>query len=61
VQHGDAPQTAQVYIGRSRAPGHARGEYCELVLNAARDWELPAAYVANLARELPVRSGGEVA
>ncbi len=61
VQHGGEPQNAQVYIGRSRAPGQARGEYCELVLKAARDWELPATYVAKLARELPVRSGGEVA
>jgi gamma-glutamylcyclotransferase (GGCT)/AIG2-like uncharacterized protein YtfP len=59
VQHGGEPQSATVYIGRSRAPGHARAEYRELVLEAARDWKLPAAYVAKLARQLPVRPGGE--
>jgi hypothetical protein len=32
------------------------------VLKAARDWELPAAYIAKLARQLPAPGGvGEVA
>ena len=57
VQHGGEPQTAMTYVGRSRAPGRARIEYCELLLEAARDWELPAPYVAKLARELPLRTG----
>jgi gamma-glutamylcyclotransferase (GGCT)/AIG2-like uncharacterized protein YtfP len=61
VQHGGKPQIAMTYVGRSRAPGRARVEYCELVLKAARDWKLPAPYVAKLAHELPLRTGGEVA
>jgi gamma-glutamylcyclotransferase (GGCT)/AIG2-like uncharacterized protein YtfP len=62
VMHSGEQQTALVYIGRSRTRGHARAEYCELVLKAARDWELPAAYIAKLARQLPAPGGvGEVA
>lgn len=62
VQHRGERRTALVYVGRSHAPGHARPEYCELVLSAARDWELPATYVADLARQLTGRVGeGEVA
>jgi gamma-glutamylcyclotransferase (GGCT)/AIG2-like uncharacterized protein YtfP len=63
VQHRGERRTSLVYIGRSHALGHARPEYCELVLSAAQEWELPAAYVANLARELSARDGeaGEVA
>jgi gamma-glutamylcyclotransferase (GGCT)/AIG2-like uncharacterized protein YtfP len=58
VQHGGRQQTALIYIGCSRATGRARPEYGELVLAAARDWDLPAAYVANLARQLSARDGG---
>ena len=63
VQHRGDRRTALIYVGRSDAPGRARPEYCELLLSAARDWELPAAYVANLARELSGRGeeAGELA
>ena len=63
VQHRGDRRTALIYIGRSDVPGRARPEYCELLLNAARDWELPATYVANLARELSGRGeqAGELA
>jgi gamma-glutamylcyclotransferase (GGCT)/AIG2-like uncharacterized protein YtfP len=63
VQHRGDRRTALIYIGRSDVPGRARPEYCELLLNAARDWELPATYVANLARELSAREdeAGELA
>ncbi len=57
VQHGGEPRTALIYIGRSRAPGQAQPEYCEQVLKAARDWGLPAPYVAQLAGQLSARSG----
>jgi gamma-glutamylcyclotransferase (GGCT)/AIG2-like uncharacterized protein YtfP len=57
VRHAGEPQSALSYIGRSRAPGRARAEYCELVLQAARDWELPAPYLATLARQLSLRTG----
>jgi len=61
VQRGNEAQNAMTYVGRSRTPGHARAEYRELVLEAARDWKLPATYVAELVRQLPMRTGGEVA
>ncbi|MBV8746912.1 MAG: gamma-glutamylcyclotransferase [Xanthobacteraceae bacterium] len=63
VQYGGEQHTALVYVGRSRAAGRARSEYCEVVLRAARDWELPAHYIARLVRQLSAREGeaGEVA
>jgi gamma-glutamylcyclotransferase (GGCT)/AIG2-like uncharacterized protein YtfP len=63
VQHGGEPQTALIYIGCSRTPGRARPEYCEVVLRAALDWDLPAPYVASLADQLLAAPGdaGEVA
>jgi gamma-glutamylcyclotransferase (GGCT)/AIG2-like uncharacterized protein YtfP len=57
VHHAGEARPALSYVGRSRAPGRARAEYCELVLKAARDWELPAPYVAMLARQLSARAG----
>lgn len=41
---------ALVYIGRSRVPGRPRPGYMDLVLNAARAWQLPEPYVKSLAR-----------
>jgi gamma-glutamylcyclotransferase (GGCT)/AIG2-like uncharacterized protein YtfP len=62
VQHRGERRTTLVYVGRSHTPGRAQPEYCELVLSAARDWELPMTYVANLARQLSGSVGeGEVA
>lgn len=46
----DGPVRAVVYVGRTERPGLAVGGYMELVLNAAREWELPEAYVAEIAR-----------
>ncbi len=63
VRYGGEQKTALIYIGRSRKPGRARPEYCKLVLSAARDWGLPARYVAQLAAQLlaPGGEAGEVA
>jgi gamma-glutamylcyclotransferase (GGCT)/AIG2-like uncharacterized protein YtfP len=38
-------QSAQVYIGRSIAQGRPRPGHMALVLAAAREWDLPAAYL----------------
>jgi gamma-glutamylcyclotransferase (GGCT)/AIG2-like uncharacterized protein YtfP len=38
-------QWAQVYIGRSNAPGRPRPGHMMLVVTAAREWNLPAAYL----------------
>jgi len=41
---------AMVYIARSRPPGRPKPGYLDLVLAAARDWQLPPDYVRALAR-----------
>jgi len=43
-----APVQALVYIGREEEGGVARPDYLAGVLAAARDWDLPQAYVTHL-------------
>ena len=50
-----------VYLARPRGPGRPRAGYMELVLEAARAWNLPADYVTALQRWLtaqPLGAGG---
>ena len=42
-----------VYVAPRRGEGRPRPGYQELVVTAARDWDLPIAYVAKLKRWLP--------
>jgi hypothetical protein len=42
--------SALVYIGRSQTTGRPRAGYQDIVLPAARDWNLPPAYIAELER-----------
>ena len=44
---------ALVYVARARSRGKPRPGYMEIVVRAAREWELPADYVASLERWLP--------
>jgi gamma-glutamylcyclotransferase (GGCT)/AIG2-like uncharacterized protein YtfP len=44
---------ALVYVGRTRGEGRPKPGYLETVLAAARDWDLPPRYVAELARWAP--------
>lgn len=53
VRHGAASRAALVYLAPERGGGKARPGYQELVVAAARDWNLPEAYVARLARWIP--------
>ena len=53
VRHGPAHRPALVYLAPERGGGTARPGYQELVVAAARDWQLPAAYVTALARWIP--------
>ena len=53
VRHCDRSVSALVYVGHSIAHGRPKPGYLELVLAAARDWDLPAPYVAALARWAP--------
>jgi AIG2-like family len=47
-----------VYLARPRGPGRPRAGYMELVLEAARTWNLPADYTASLQRWLPAQPLG---
>lgn len=50
VRHARRQYNAFVYIARPRGPGKPRPGYLELVIAAARDWNLPKPYVSELAR-----------
>ena len=53
VRLGSKQVAAMIYVARSRTPGLPRPGYLETVLTAARELDLPAAYVDTLARWLP--------
>jgi len=57
VRHGAARRPALVYLAPERGGGKARPGYQELVVAAARDWQLPASYVTRLARWIPAFHG----
>ena len=46
---------ALIYLGHTGAEGHARPGYMDVVLDAAREWELPADYIEQLRRWAPSR------
>jgi len=48
VQHAARRRVALVYIARPRGVGRPRAGYMEIVIAAAREWELPNSYVASL-------------
>jgi hypothetical protein len=50
--------TALVYIARRRGIGAPHPGYVNLVVEAARDWRLPPAYIRSLARWAPSRWRG---
>jgi hypothetical protein len=53
VRRGSGPERALVYVGRARRAGRPVPAYLEGVIAAARDWRLPACYIAELARWAP--------
>jgi cation transport regulator ChaC len=50
VRHVRRQYNAFVYVARPRGPGKPRPGYLELVIAAARDWNLPQPYIDELAR-----------
>jgi AIG2-like family len=48
-----------VYVARRRPLGRPKPRYMEVVVKAAREWGLPADYIASLQRWLPKRSLGQ--
>jgi hypothetical protein len=53
VHHGGRLTSALVYIARSCEYGRPKPAYMQLVLTAARDWDLPEPYIDTLARWAP--------
>ena len=53
VRHAGMRRLALVYVARPRPIDRARAGYMELVIAAARTWNLPPDYIAVLARWLP--------
>ena len=58
VLHGGARRPALVYVARRRPIGRARAGYMEIVVAAARTWNLPPDYIAVLERWLPQEPRG---
>jgi AIG2-like family len=58
VRHGARRFPALVYVLRCHGKGTARPGYVHLVVDAARDWGLPARYVDTLQRWSPSRWRG---
>jgi hypothetical protein len=58
VRHADRLQPALVYIARSCRTGLPKAGYMEIVVAAARAWQLPADYIADLQHWLPRRPVG---
>jgi gamma-glutamylcyclotransferase (GGCT)/AIG2-like uncharacterized protein YtfP len=58
VRCGAMQTTALVYIARRRGEGLPRPGYIPLVVEAAREWQLPEAYIHALARWAPSRWAG---
>jgi gamma-glutamylcyclotransferase (GGCT)/AIG2-like uncharacterized protein YtfP len=53
VRHGGRHVAALVYIARQQGEGTPRPGYIHLVLEAARDWDLPERYIRSLRRWSP--------
>lgn len=58
VRCGATQAIALVYIARRRGEGLPRPGYIPLVVEAAREWQLPVAYIHALARWAPSRWAG---
>jgi gamma-glutamylcyclotransferase (GGCT)/AIG2-like uncharacterized protein YtfP len=53
VRCGEGRRAALVYIARREGEGRPRPGYIDVVVEAARDWSLPVAYVRSLERWAP--------
>ena len=50
VRQGERRMPALVYVARRKGEGTPRPGYIDLVVEAARDWELPEPYIRSLRR-----------
>lgn len=58
VRCGSRRVPALVYLARPSREGRPKPGYIELVIAAAREWELPPPYIRSLQRWSPARWGG---
>jgi hypothetical protein len=58
ARHAGRLMPALVYFARPGGPGRPKPGYIELVIEAARQWDLPEAYIAGLARFAVMRPLG---
>jgi len=58
VEHAGGRRPALVYVARPRPPGRPKPGYMEIVVAAARAWEMPAQYITSLEGWLPRRRLG---
>ncbi|HVZ54212.1 MAG TPA: gamma-glutamylcyclotransferase family protein, partial [Pseudolabrys sp.] len=58
VRQNGVARSALVYVGRASGKGRARPGYLELILAAARDWQMPERYIRGLRRWAPARLAG---
>lgn len=58
VRHDGVARSALVYVGRPSGEGRPRPGYLELVLEGARDWQMPERYIRKLQRYAPARFSG---
>ena len=58
VRGPDGHAPALVYIARPAGEGRPKPGYIELVVKAAREWDLPEPYIRSLQEWMPVRSLG---
>ncbi len=58
VRHAGRSRPALIYLARHGRVGSPRAGYMELVIAAARQWDLPQSYIAALAQWRPARPLG---
>jgi cation transport regulator ChaC len=58
VQAEGRRRPALVYVARPSRPGRAKSGYMEVVIAAAREWEIPESYIQSLQHWLPPRTKG---
>lgn len=58
VRGADGHVPALVYIARPAGEGRPKPGYIELVIKAAREWDLPEPYIRSLEAWMPVRPSG---
>jgi len=58
LQHDGQRRPALVYVARPRGEGRPKAGYMELVIAAAKQWNLPEDYIVSLQRWLPAQPLG---